>query len=341
MKKRVVAFGEIMLRLAPQGYNRFVQADVFGATYGGGEANVAISLANYGVDCCYVTRLPEHEIGQAAVNTLRRFGVDTSMIKRGGERVGIYYLEKGASQRPSKVIYDRAGSSISTAERSDFNWEEILEGADWFHFTGITPALGPQLAEICREACKTAKAKGITVSCDLNYRKKLWARQEARDTMTNLCRYVDVCIANEEDAKDIFGIEPPKNDIEAGRLNHAGYESVARQLTEQFGFKTVAITLRGSISASRNDWSAMFYQEGTPYFSKSYTIDIVDRVGGGDSFGAGLIYAALSGKSPQDTVEFAAAASCLKHSIEGDYNLVSLAEVEALAGGDASGRVQR
>lgn len=341
MKKRVVTFGEIMLRLAPQGYCRFVQADGFGATYGGGEANVAISLANYGLDSRYITKLPGHEIGQAAVNTLRRFGVDTSMIARGGERVGIYYLEKGASQRPSKVIYDRAGSSVATADASDFNWEEILEGADWFHFTGITPALGPQIADICREACKTAKAKGLTVSCDLNYRKKLWTREEAKETMTRLCEYVDVCIANEEDAKDIFGIEPPRNDITGGHLNHAGYESVARQLAAQFGFKTVAITLRGSISASRNDWAAMLFQNGIPYYSKSYTIDIVDRVGGGDSFGAGLIYAALLGKSPQETLEFATAASCLKHSIEGDYNAVSVSEVEALAGGDASGRVQR
>ncbi len=330
-----------MLRLAPQGYSRFLQADSFNAIYGGGEANVAISLANFGLNSRYVTKLPEHEIGQAAVNTLRRFGVDTTFIARGGERVGIYFLEKGASQRPSKVIYDRAGSSVATALKTDFDWDEIFEGADWFHFTGITPALGPGMAKICEQACKVAKEKGLTVSCDLNYRKKLWTTKEARETMTQLCRYVDVCIANEEDAKDVFGIEPPCNDIAGGHLNHAGYESVARQLTERFGFSAVAITLRGSVSASENNWAAMLYKEGTAYFSKEYNIKIVDRVGGGDSFGAGLIYGVISGKSAQAALEFAVSASCLKHSIEGDYNLVSVSEVEALAGGNASGRVQR
>ncbi|MDD2295456.1 MAG: sugar kinase [Eubacteriales bacterium] len=341
MNKRVVTFGEIMLRLAPEGYYRFVQASSFGAIYGGGEANVAISLANYGLDSRYVTKLPAHEIGQAAVNTLRSFGVDTSMIVRGGERVGIYFLEKGASQRPSKVIYDRAGSSVAAANRKDFDWDRIFEGAHWFHFTGITPALGPELAAACEEACIAAKARGLTVSCDLNYRKKLWSREEAGKTMAALCGYVDVCIANEEDAKDVFGIEPEGNDITGGKLNRKGYESVAARLTERFGFQKVAITLRGSISASENNWAAMIYMNGASYFSKEYNIKIVDRVGGGDSFGAGLIYGCLSGKSDREALEFAVAASCLKHSIEGDYNLVSVAEVEALAGGDASGRVQR
>ncbi len=341
MSKRVVTFGEIMLRLAPEGYRRFVQADRFGAVYGGGEANVAISLANFGLDSRYVTRLPAHEIGQAAVNTLRNFGVDITHIVRGGERVGIYFLEKGASQRPSKVIYDRGGSSIATAKRKDFDWDRIFEGADWFHFTGITPALGPELAAVCLEACKAAKGKGLTVSCDLNYRKKLWSREEAEKTMGSLCKYVDVCIANEEDAKDVFGIEPEDNDITGGKLNRKGYERVALRLAERFGFSKVAITLRGSISASENNWAAMLYEDGKAYFSKEYNIKIVDRVGGGDSFGAGLIYGFLSGKSTPDALEFAVAASCLKHSIEGDYNLVSPAEVEALAGGDASGRVQR
>lgn len=341
MSKRVVTFGEIMLRLAPEGYRRFVQADRFGAVYGGGEANVAISLANFGLDSRYVTRLPAHEIGQAAVNTLRSFGVDTAHIVRGGERVGIYFLEKGASQRPSKVIYDRGGSSIATAKRKDFDWDRIFEGADWFHFTGITPALGPELAAVCLEACKAAKGKGLTVSCDLNYRKKLWSREEAGKTMGSLCKYVDVCIANEEDAKDVFGIEPEGNDVTGGKLNRKGYERVALRLAERFGFSKVAITLRGSISASENNWAAMLYEDGKAYFSKEYNIKIVDRVGGGDSFGAGLIYGFLSGKSAREALEFAVAASCLKHSIEGDYNLVSPAEVEALAGGDASGRVQR
>ena len=341
MAKRVVTFGEIMLRLAPEGYYRFVQADSFGAIYGGGEANVAISLANFGLDSVFVTKLPTHEIGQAAVNTLRRFGVDTSRIVRGGDRVGIYFLEKGASQRPSKVIYDRAGSSISMAQPGDFDWDAIFEGADWFHFTGITPALGGNVAEICRAACQAAKARGLTISCDLNYRKKLWTRDEARRVMSELCEYVDVCIANEEDAKDVFGIEAENTDITGGKLNHDGYRSVARQLADRFGFKAVAITLRTSISASENNWAAMLYKDGEYHFSREYHIQIVDRVGGGDSFGAGLIYSMLSDKDAQSTLEFAVAASCLKHSIEGDYNLVSAAEVETLAGGDGSGRVQR
>ena len=341
MAKRVITFGEIMLRLAPEGYYRFVQADTFGATYGGGEANVAISLANFGIDAAFVTKLPQHEIGQAAVNSLRRYGVDTSLITRGGDRVGIYFLEKGASQRPSKVIYDRAGSAIATAAASDFDWDAIFEGADWFHFTGITPALGAGIADICRTACRAAKARGIKISCDLNYRKKLWTRDEARRVMTELCDYVDVCIANEEDAKDVFGIEAENTDITGGRLNQEGYKSVARQLADRFHFETVAITLRTSISASENNWAAMLYTGGTYYFSREYNVKIVDRVGGGDSFGAGLIYATLTGKAPQDALEFAVAASCLKHSIEGDFNQVSVAEVDTLSGGDASGRVQR
>ena len=341
MAKRVITFGEIMLRLAPEGYYRFVQAESFGATYGGGEANVAVSLANFGLDAAFVTKLPRHEIGQAAVNSLRRYGVDTSLITRGGDRVGIYFLEKGASQRPSKVIYDRAGSSIATAEASDFDWDAIFEGADWFHFTGITPALGTGIAEICLDACRAAKARGIKISCDLNYRKKLWTRDEARRVMSKLCEYVDVCIANEEDAKDVFGIEAENTDITGGRLNHEGYKSVARQLADRFHFETVAITLRTSISASENNWAAMLYTDEKYYFSREYNIKIVDRVGGGDSFGAGLIYSILSGKAPQDALEFAVAASCLKHSIEGDFNQVSVAEVETLSGGDGSGRVQR
>jgi len=339
--KRVVTFGEIMLRLAPEGYMRFVQADKFGATYGGGEANVTVSLANYGLDAVYVTKLPKHEIGQAAVNSLRRFGVDTSKIVRGGQRVGIYYLEKGASQRPSKVIYDRAGSAIATAEKSDFNWDEIFEGADWFHFTGITPALGSNVAEICLDAVKVAKEKGLTVSCDLNYRKNLWSREEAGRVMGMLMPYVDVCIANEEDAYDVFGIKAENTDVTAGKVNHEGYKEVAKKLSDRFGFKKVAITLRGSISANDNNWAAMLYDGENYYFSRNYLIHIVDRVGGGDSFGAGLIYALLSGYDSQSALEFAVAASCLKHTIEGDFNLVSVDEVKKLAGGDGSGRVQR
>ena len=338
---KIVTFGELMLRLAPENYFRFVQSDKFCASFGGAEANVAVSLANYGADAVFVTKLPAHEIGQAAVNSLRRFGVDTSKIVRGGKRVGIYYCEKGASQRPSKVIYDRAYSSIALAQKADFDWEEIFAGAEWFHFTGITPALSDGVAEICLDACRKAKQKGIKISCDLNFRKKLWSKEKAGEVMGELCRCVDYCIANEEDAKDVFGIEAENTDIVGGRLNREGYVSVARKLTERFGFQGVAITLRESRSANDNDWSGMLYTGGKAYFSKKYSMHIVDRVGGGDSFGGGLIFALKRGYDAQRAIEFAAAASCLKHSVEGDYNMASLTEVEALAGGDASGRVQR
>jgi len=338
---KVVTFGEIMLRLAPEGYLRFAQADRLEATYGGGEANVAVSLAHFGVDAAFVTKLPNNDIGQAALNALRRFGVDTGKIKRGGARLGIYYIEKGASQRASKVIYDRAGSSIAAASVDDFEWDSIFEGAEWFHFTGITPALGGNLPEICKQACKIAKSKGITISCDLNYRKNLWSKDTAREIMGGLMQYVDICIANEEDAGDVFGIKADDTDISGGKLSHDGYKSVARQLKERFGFKKVAITLRGSISASDNNWAGMLYDGESYYFSKNYAVHIVDRVGGGDSFGAGLIYSSLTGKSPQDALEFAVAASCLKHTIEGDFNLVTADEAEKLSGGDGSGRVQR
>ena len=338
---RVITFGELMLRLAPQNYDRFLQTEKFNATFGGGEANVAVSLANYGIDAAFVTKFPKHEIGQMAINSLRKYGVDTSLITRGGDRVGVYYCEKGASQRPSKVIYDRAGSAIALATKSDFDWAKIFEGVDWFHFTGITPALGDNVAEICFEAVKAAKERGITVSCDLNYRKKLWTREKAGEVMGKLMPYVDVCIANEEDASDVFGIKASDTDLYAGKVNHEGYKDVAKQLADRFGFKKVAITLRSSISANDNDWAAMLYDGNDFYFSKSYHMHIVDRVGGGDSFGGGLIYSQLNGYDSQKSIEFAVAASCLKHSIEGDYNLVSVQEVETLAGGDGSGRVQR
>ncbi len=338
---RVVTFGEIMLRLAPEGYYRFLQANSFGATYGGGEANVAVSLANFGINAAYVTKLPKHEIGQKAINSLREFGVDTSHIARGGARIGIYFLEKGASQRPSKVIYDRAGSAIATAEKADFDWPAILKGADWFHFTGITPALSDRAAELCKEACETAKNMGLTVSCDLNYRKNLWSREKANAVMTGLMQYVDACIANEEDAADVFNIRAKNTDVHTGKVSHEGYQDVARQLAERFSFRTVAITLRESISANDNNWSAMLYTDGEYCFSKKFALRIVDRVGGGDSFGAGLIYGFLSGKGPQEALAFATAASCLKHSIEGDFNMVTVEEVEKLTAGDGSGRVQR
>ena len=339
--KRIITFGEIMIRLNPEGYLRFVQADKFEATYAGGEANVAVSLCNYGMDAAFVSKVPAHEIGQAAVNELRRYGVDTSLMIRGGDRLGIYFAEKGASQRASKVIYDRANSAISLAKASEFDWEKIFAGADWFHWTGITPALGGELPAICLEACKAAKKLGLTISCDLNYRKKLWTREEAGKVMAELVPYVDVCIANEEDAKDVFGIAATDTDLNTGKLSHEGYISVAKQLTERFGCKKVAITLRGSISASDNDWAGMLYSDGKASFSPTYRVHIVDRVGGGDSFGGGLIYALLSGYDDQKAINFAVAASCLKHSIDHDFNMMSVSEVESLAAGNTSGRVQR
>ena len=339
---KAVTFGELMLRLAPEGYLRFVQADKFTVTFGGGEANVAVSLANYGIDAAFVSKLPNNDIGQAAVNSLRRFGVDTSKIVRGGDRIGIYFLEKGASQRPSKVIYDRAASAIALAKREDFDWDKIFEGVNWFHFTGISPALSDSAAEITLDAVKAAKAKGITVSCDLNYRKKLWTKAKAKEVMTSLMPYVDVLIANEEDSADVFGIKADDTDISKGALNKEGYKSVAKKLVDAFGFKYVAITLRGSISANDNKWSAMLYDGKNYFFSKEYMIHIVDRVGGGDSFGGGLIYGMLNFKEDsQKVIEFAVGASCLKHSIEGDYNMVSVDEVLKLIEGDGSGRVQR
>ena len=341
MKKRIVTFGEIMMRLNPTGYLRFLHTESFEASYAGGEANVAVSLANFGMNAAFISKVPTHEIGQCAVNALRHYGVDTEGVVRGGSRLGIYFVEKGASQRASKVIYDRAGSAIACASREDFDWDTIFEGADWFHWTGITPALGGELPEICLEACKAAKAHGVKISCDLNFRKKLWNSQQANEVMSRLMPYVDVCIANEEDAKDVFGIEAENTDINTGKIDHAGYISVAKQLCDRFGFEKVAITLRGSITANDNNWAAMLYDGEEAFFSPTYAVHIVDRVGGGDSFGAGLIYSLLQEKKPQDAINFAVAASCLKHTIEHDFNLVSVAEVEALAAGNASGRVQR
>ena len=317
--KKIVTFGEIMMRLNPPGYLRFLQTDTYEATYAGGEANVAVSLANFKNDVAYVTKVPENEIGQSAINALRRYGVDTSMMLVGGPRLGIYFCEKGASQRGSKVIYDRAGSSIAVAKREEFDWDAIFEGVDWFHFTGITPALGGDMPGACLDAC-----------------------EKAGEVMATLMPYVDVCIANEEDAKDVFGIAAENTDINSGKLDREGYISVARQLTERFDFKAVAITLRGSISASENNWSGMLYVDGQAYFARNYLIHLVDRVGGGDSFGGGLIHAMRKWPDdPQQQIEFAVAASCLKQATEFDFNMSSEKEVLALAGGNASGRVQR
>jgi 2-dehydro-3-deoxygluconokinase len=339
--KKVVCFGEIMLRLAPEGYYRFEQADKLGVVYGGGEANVSVSLANYGLDARFVTKVPENPIGQAAVNEMRRYGVDTTYMLKGGERLGIYFLEKGASQRPSKVVYDRKYSSISVAKNEDFDWDAIFKDASWFHFTGITPALGDSVADAVLQACKAAKKAGITISCDLNFRKNLWTSEKAGKVMASYMPYVDVCIANEEDAEKVFGIKATNTDITGGKLSHEGYKIVAKKLKDRFNFSTVAITLRGSISASDNNWAAMLYKDDEYYLSKNYAVHIVDRVGGGDSFGGGLIYGLLSDYSNQDALEFAVAASALKHTIEGDHNHVSVKEVQNLMGGDGSGRVQR
>ena len=337
----VVTFGEIMMRLAPTGYLRLTQTKELEMTFGGGEANVAVDIANLGDEAKFITKLPENDVAKTCVRELRKNGVDVSDITYGGDRIGIYFCEKGASQRASKVIYDRANSAIALATKEDFDWDKIFEGADWFHFTGITPALGDNVAEITLEACKAAKAKGVKISCDLNFRKKLWTREKAGKVMAEFMPYIDVLIANEEDAADVFGIHADKTDITKGEIDRDGYISVAKQLTDRFGFGKVAITLRESISASDNNWSAMLYSDGEAKFSKKYKMHIVDRVGGGDSFGSGLIYGLTNGYSDQDALEFAVAASCLKHSIEGDFNIVTADEVKALAGGDGSGRVQR
>lgn len=337
----IVTFGEIMMRLAPTGYLRMSQTKQLEMTFGGGEANVAVSLANFGKEARFVTGLPDNDIGAACKGELRRWGVDVSAIQTKAGRMGIYFCEKGASQRPSKVTYDRADSVIARLGAADFDWDSILNGAEWLHFTGITPALSDSMAEATLAACKKAKQKGIKVSCDLNYRKKLWSREKAGRVMAELMGYVDLLIANEEDAADVFDIHAASSDITRGEINPEGYRSVAEQLVERFGCSQVAITLRESVSASCNNWSALLYDGNELYLSKRYTMQIVDRVGGGDSFGAGLIYGMTEGYGCQKALEFAVAASCLKHSIEGDFNTVSVAEVAALVGGDGSGRVQR
>ena len=339
---KIITLGEIMLRLSTPGNTRFVQSDAFDVVYGGGEANVAVSLANYGHDAYYVTKLPKHEIGQSAVNALRRFGVHTDYIARGGNRVGIYYLETGASMRASKVIYDRSGSSVAEASVEDFDFDAIMEGADWFHWSGITPAISANGAALTKAACIAAKKHGVTVSCDLNYRKKLWTPKEAQAVMKDLMQYVDVCIGNEEDAELCLGFKPEGPDVSSGKLDLNGYKAIFEQMRAQFGFKTVCTTLRESFSATHNGWSALIYDGEEFYQSKRYEINpIVDRVGGGDSFSGGLIHGLLTKKTQGEALEFAVAASALKHTINGDFNLVSAEEVEALAGGDGSGRVQR
>ena len=340
-RKRFVGLGELLVRLAPDGYLRFPQAERFNVNYTGAEGNMAITLCYMGMDAALVTRLPDNDIGRCALRKLAMYGVDTSHITFGGERIGLYYLERGASQRPSRIIYDRKHSAFSEASVDEFRWDEILKGADWFHFTGITAALSPNCASICQEASLAAKRLGIRVSCDLNYRKNLWSPEEAQRTMRPLMKNVDVLFGNEEDSEKALGVKADDTDITAGKLSIEGYTALARRLVSTFGFEKVAISLRESISASVNNWSGLLHSNGETYLSKKYSMQIVDRVGGGDSFASGMIYALLHGMDDKTSLEYAVAASCLKHSIEFDFNLSTTEEVTALMSGDASGRVRR
>lgn len=340
---RVLSFGEILLRLSSPGYTKLFQKDSLDATFCGGEANVAVSLSVFGLESAFLTKLPQNDVGRAAVSSLRYFGVDTSKIMYSDGRMGIYYLEKGVSQRPSKVLYDRAYSAISLAKKEDFDWDNIFNGVGWFHWTGINPALSDSVAEICMEACKVAKKKGITISCDLNYRANLWNSEKAKFVMEKLMPYVDVCIANEEDADKVLGIKCINTDVESGKLNLNGYINVSKEICNIYGCKYVAITLRESISASINGWSGMIFDssKNEACFSRKYNIQIVDRVGGGDSFTAGIIYGLITKKSIQDIIEFATASSCLKHTLEGDYNRTTVQDVERLLKSGGNGRVER
>lgn len=346
--KKVVTFGELMLRLMPEGHSRFVQVNNFNAEFGGAEANVAVSLANFGLDSYFVTKLPQNQIGQSALNSLRRFGVNTQFVARGGDRLGIYFLEKGASQRGSLCIYDRKGSAFAESSACDYDWNKIFENAKWFHITGVTPALSEHTAEITLEACRAASKLGLTVSCDLNYRSKLWSKQQANEFMTKLAPFVDVCIANEEDALNVFGIKTQKTNVDSGIIDKNAFIKTAQELSKRYGFKKVAITLRQSINADFNKWSALLYDGKEAFFSKEYSIQIVERVGAGDAFAGALIYGLIKQaekdpdfKDTKSVVEFASAASCLKHTIEGDFNQVSVKEVLKLVNSDGTGRVSR
>lgn len=344
MFKSIVTFGEIMLRLSPPGFQRFIQARSFDVIYGGGEANVAAALATFGMPVEYVTRLPANDIGDACLGYLQQYGIGTRHVLRGGERLGIYFLEAGAAQRGSKVIYDRAGSALATIEPGMIDWQSVFSEADWFHWTGITPAVSDGAARVCREAARMAREMGLTVSCDLNYRSKLWKwGKSAKEIMPELLSLCDAAVGNEEDADKVFGIQAPEADVLDGSVEAEAYIHVCEELVERFpNLRTVAITLRGSLSASHNTWSAILWQQGQTFTAPRYDIvPIVDRVGGGDSFCAGLIYGLRVYDGAQQALNFAVAASCLKHTIPGDFNLVSVAEVERLMGGDASGRVSR
>lgn len=338
---KVLAFGELLVRLSAPGYQRFLQTDSYLATYTGAEANICVFLSLNGVEAEFLTKLPDNEIAECSLAALHKYGVRTGHVLRGGDRMGLYYIERGASQRPSKLVYDRKYSSIAMARPEEFDWDALLDGVSLFTFSGITPALGGALPEICMEACKAAKRKGIPIVADLNYRKNLWTTEQARKVMRDLAPQIDVLIGNEDDADKCLGIKPKNTDVTKGSLDKASYIEVAREISETFGCKSVAFTLRKSYSASDNGWAGMLYQNGKTFFSKEYKIHLVDRVGGGDSFASGLIYASLRGYDAQRSIDFAVAASCLKQTIEMDFNLSRVSEIELLANGDASGRVQR
>ena len=340
--KTVVLFGELMMRLSTKRHERLVQAREFDVLYSGAEANLGVGLAAFGIESYMVSSVPANDVGEACLAYMRQYRLNLDYVNRNGFRLGIYFVETGAAQRPSTFLYNRKGSSITELQPGDFDWDTIFQGKDWFHFTGITPALADNVADITREACQAAKRHGVTVSCDLNFRGKLWPKAKAREVMTGLMTYVDVLFTNEEEAATVFGIAARESDVKSGQLDRHGYEDVAVQLRDQFALSHVSISLRGSQSATVNDWSGMLYDGTDCYTSRKYRIDyIVDRVGGGDAYSAGIIYGLLTGQDLQETVDFAAAAGCLKHSIHGDFNLVSFPEVLALMGGDGSGRIQR
>ncbi len=341
---KTITFGEMMLRLSTPGFKRFTQTDSFDVTFGGGEANVAVSLAHFGMDSYFVSKLPPNDIGQAAVNHLRRYGVSERFVVRGGDRIGIYFLETGASQRSSKVVYDRANSAVSTLAESELDLDAIFDGAGWFHWTGITPALGQTARDTLNSMCKAAKQAGATVSCDLNYRAKLWSTEEAQSVMPSMMEYVDVCIANEEDVQKCLGFGGGIEDVESGHLNESGYADLIKNLKKEYGFSAVAVTLRESFSASMNGWSAIMMDDADcaePYRSSRYEIKLIDRVGGGDAFSGGLIAGLSKKDNSRDALEFAVAASCLKQTIPGDFNHVTEHEVDQLVAGSGSGRVER
>lgn len=340
--KKMVLFGELMMRLSTQRHERLVQSRAFDVLYSGAEANLGVGLGALGVESYLVSSVPDNAVGEACLAYMRQFKLNLDQVRRNGHRLGIYFVETGAAQRPSTFLYNRKGSSITELRTGDFDWDSIFRGKHWFHFTGITPALADSVADLTREACVAAKRGGLTVSCDLNFRSKLWPKDKARQVMTGLMEYVDVLFTNEEEAHTVFGIAARQTDVRQAKLDRHGYEDVAVQLRERFNLTHVSISLRGSRSATANDWSGMLYDGARFYTSRNYAIDyIVDRVGGGDAYSAGIIYGLLTGQDLQETVEFAAAAGCLKHSIHGDFNLVSFEEIQALAGGDGSGRIQR